>query len=166
MSAQLDALRSFVAGRPVGMPNAAPNGNGPHVLVVGSGKGGAGTSVVAALLALAAAAAGRRVLLVDTDPHVGPQRYLLGIGPSASLADLRGDVDVASLARALGARMSLPDAAVGSPAAVAAQTLGDRLLAELARARPTERAVRRPPAPTYAPSPPVRSTAVPTGALR
>ena len=42
------------------------------VLVLGSGKGGVGTSTVSALLALVAAQEGRQVLLVDAD-HFGDE---------------------------------------------------------------------------------------------
>ena len=115
MSAQLDAMRAYLANRPGG---AAPV-DGPQVLVVGSGKGGAGTSVVAALVALDAAAAGKRVLLVDADPHVGPQRFLLGLGPTPSLADLRAGVDLAALAVPVSATLSVipggPPASAGAP---------------------------------------------------
>jgi MinD-like ATPase involved in chromosome partitioning or flagellar assembly len=77
------------------------------VLVVGSGKGGTGTSVVAALVALAAAAAGKRVLLVDADPHVGPQRYLLGIGETPSFSDLRAGVELDAIVVPVSATLSL-----------------------------------------------------------
>jgi MinD-like ATPase involved in chromosome partitioning or flagellar assembly len=105
VSAQLDALRSFVARRPAAA--AAPDDGGAQVLVVGSGKGGAGTSVVAALTALAAAAEGRRVLLVDADPHVGPQRFLLGLAASPSIADLRAGADLAALAVPVSATLAV-----------------------------------------------------------
>jgi hypothetical protein len=64
----------------------------PAVWVVGSGKGGAGTSTVAAMLALALAALGRRTLLVDADEQVGPQRLLLGLGVAADGARGIGDL--------------------------------------------------------------------------
>jgi flagellar biosynthesis protein FlhG len=105
VSTQLDSLRAFVSSRPTLVPNAS---TGPrNVIVVGSGKGGSGTSVVAALIALSAAAAGRRVLLVDADEHVGPQRYLLGIGVGPTLADLRGTADAASIAVPISATLSV-----------------------------------------------------------
>jgi len=105
VNAQLDALRSFVARRPNGAAAAAHGG--AQVVVVGSGKGGAGTSVVAALVAVAAAATGKRVLLVDADPHVGPQRYLFGIAPSPSIADLRAGVEPAAIAVPVSATLTL-----------------------------------------------------------
>ena len=49
-------------------------------LVVLSGKGGVGKSVVGAALALAAAARGKRVLLVEVDAPLEARRYL-GAGP-------------------------------------------------------------------------------------
>lgn len=104
MSAQLAAFRSFVGTRPTaaaGMPAIARN-----VVVLGSGKGGSGTSVVAALVALAAAAIGRRTLLVDGDEHVGPQRFLLGTPAGPSLADLRTR-DAESLVVPVSATLSL-----------------------------------------------------------
>ena len=80
--------------------------------------------------------------------------------------------DDASLDLALRAGMPLQDAAAGSPAAVAAQALVERLLAELAHDRktdrrsdsPNDRTARRTTSP-YAP-PPFRSTAAPAGAPR
>jgi flagellar biosynthesis protein FlhG len=110
MTSQLDALRSFMAARPAG--GGKPGG--PHVLVVGSGKGGAGTSVVASLVALSAAAAGRRVLLVDADPHVGPLRYLLGTPDAPALADLRAGLDVERAATPVSATLSLVAGGPGS----------------------------------------------------
>jgi flagellar biosynthesis protein FlhG len=109
VSAQLDALRAFVAARP------AAAGPASNVLVVGSGKGGAGTSVVAALVAIAAAAAGRRVLLVDADPHVGPQRHLLGVAPRHVVADLARGAALDALATPVSATLSL---VAGGPATV------------------------------------------------
>jgi len=126
VSAQLDALRSFVARRPAAA--AAPDDGGAQVLVVGSGKGGAGTSVVAALVALAAASLGRRVLLVDADPHVGPQRYLLGIAPERTLADLRAGADVASLAVPVSATLSLVPGGPGSAGSPALDPAEQRAL--------------------------------------
>lgn len=61
------------------------------VLVVGSGKGGAGTSTVSAILALEAARRGERVLLIDADESVGSLHTLLGMSqPPHGLGLLRG----------------------------------------------------------------------------
>jgi MinD-like ATPase involved in chromosome partitioning or flagellar assembly len=64
---------------------AAPDA-GSNVVLVASGKGGVGTSVVASLLALSAAsAAGARVLLVDASESGGTLHHLLGVRPTHSL---------------------------------------------------------------------------------
>lgn len=84
MSLQLESLR-----RHLGAPAAtAPAGRG--AVVVGSGKGGVGTSSVAALLALLAAADGVRTLLVDSDEGVGPLALMLGVAGGAGWTSLRG----------------------------------------------------------------------------
>lgn len=57
----------------------------PPMLLVTSGKGGVGTSVVTALCALAAAERGMRVLLVDAGESGGTQHHLFGIRPEHSL---------------------------------------------------------------------------------
>lgn len=67
-------------------PEAAPD---PRVLVVASGKGGVGTSVIAALVAVTAAWDGARVLLVDADDQVGTQHRLFGVRPVRSIVALR-----------------------------------------------------------------------------
>src|SRR4051794_9384200 len=54
-------------------------------LLVTSGKGGVGTSVVAALSALTAASYGRRVLLVDASEAGGTMHHLFGVRPKQSL---------------------------------------------------------------------------------
>lgn len=57
-------------------------GPGPHrprLVVLGSGKGGAGTTTLAVNLAAALAQQGRRVLLVDADPQGGNAGLLCGI---------------------------------------------------------------------------------------
>ncbi|MBV9881219.1 MAG: hypothetical protein JO180_12020 [Gemmatirosa sp.] len=131
MSAQLDAMRSFMLTRSAVGTAAAPAPRaeaGPQVVVVGSGKGGAGTSVVAALVALAAASTGRRVLLVDADEHVGPQRYLLGVAPAPAIADLRGGVDVGALPVAVSATLSLVSGGPGVTGAAAAEPAERRAL--------------------------------------
>jgi len=55
----------------------------PHVVLVGSGKGGVGKSLLSILLAAEAAAAGRRVLLFDADLNLGTLHVLLGLRPAA-----------------------------------------------------------------------------------
>ena len=55
------------------------------MLLVTSGKGGVGTSIVAALCALTAAELGRRVLLVDATEGGGTLHHLFGVRPKHSL---------------------------------------------------------------------------------
>ena len=87
---QADALlqsraRAFGDGR-----RLHAGADGVPTLLCASGRGGSGTSLVAALLAVAAAGEGARVLLVDADEHVGPLSMLLGVTARASWLDLRG----------------------------------------------------------------------------
>lgn len=75
MTDQAALLRAMMAGRqPQPMEPA-----GPPTLVIGSGKGGVGKSVLAVLLAQRLAAEGRRVLLVDGDQNMGNLHVLLGL---------------------------------------------------------------------------------------
>lgn len=86
MSRSADSLRAFVAqgGGKAFQPT-------PGVVVVGSGKGGAGTSSVAALLADEAHRLGQHVLLVDADEHVGSLHLLLGLAEAGpGVGALRG----------------------------------------------------------------------------
>ena len=55
---------------------------GPAVLVVASGKGGVGKSLVSVLLADAMAESGRRVLLFDGAQNLGHLHVLLGVSPT------------------------------------------------------------------------------------
>jgi flagellar biosynthesis protein FlhG len=55
------------------------------VVVVGSGKGGVGKSVVSVLIAAALAAQGRRVLLLDGDQNLANLHVLLGVRPNARI---------------------------------------------------------------------------------
>jgi len=64
------------------VPQPAP---APTPLLVASGKGGVGTSVVAALHALAAAERGDRVLLIDANEGGGSLHHLFGARPTHSL---------------------------------------------------------------------------------
>jgi flagellar biosynthesis protein FlhG len=86
MSTQLGSVRSFLEGRTA----EAPRAPGARVVVVGSGKGGVGTSTVAALLALVAADAGTDVLLVDAADGLGVLHLLLGVDAGRELGSLRG----------------------------------------------------------------------------
>jgi flagellar biosynthesis protein FlhG len=70
------------------VPEAAENSFA--TLLVASGKGGVGTSVVAALAALTAAERGENVLLVDATEASGSQHLLFGLRPSRGLWTLTG----------------------------------------------------------------------------
>ena len=85
MSTQLDTFRRYVTANPVAA--AAPD---RRVIMVGSGKGGVGTSTVAALLGITAAASGLEVLLVDADERMGCLAWLLGVHPERTHASLLG----------------------------------------------------------------------------
>jgi len=61
------------------------SGARPTCLLVASGKGGVGTSSVAALAALSAAERGERVLLVDASESSGTLHHLFGVRPTNSL---------------------------------------------------------------------------------
>lgn len=63
------------------MPHSAPT----TMLLVTSGKGGVGTSMIAALTALTAAECGKRVLLVDACEAGGSLHHLFGVKPKHSL---------------------------------------------------------------------------------
>src|SRR4051812_24413169 len=89
---QLDAIVRASASSGAQGRSQAPSmsGQGVPTLLVASGRGGSGTSMIAALIAVAAAGDGRRVLLVDADDLVGPQALLLRVDPLATWQDLRG----------------------------------------------------------------------------
>jgi len=54
-------------------------------VVVASGKGGVGTSVIASLAALSATARGDKVLLIDANEGSGSLHHLFGVRPTSSL---------------------------------------------------------------------------------
>jgi len=86
MNSSLDSLRAYLGS---GQENSrwTPTSG----VVVGSGKGGVGTSTISALLALVASQDGRRVLLVDADEGVGSLHFLFGItDPGPGIGVLRG----------------------------------------------------------------------------
>lgn len=85
MSRSLEDLRAFVSGR--GGRREGDERKLPAVHVIGAGKGGVGTSTLAALWALAAVERGGRVLLVEAEPSGLP--LLFGLPPQmAGLASL------------------------------------------------------------------------------
>jgi flagellar biosynthesis protein FlhG len=89
MDHSTESLRAFLEGS----DRTDAHAPSPGVLVVGSGKGGVGTSVVSVLLAVEAARRGERVLLVDADETVGSLHLMLGVqDPGPGLGGLRGGV--------------------------------------------------------------------------
>lgn len=80
---QADAVRA-------GASRAGHASRGVLTLLVASGRGGSGTSLVSTLMAVAAAGEGQRVLLIDGDDLVGPLAMTLGVQATASWRDLHG----------------------------------------------------------------------------
>lgn len=62
--------------------------DGPETIVVASGKGGVGKSVVSVLLAHSLAQSGRRVLLLEGDQNRGSLHLMLGVKPAERLDGL------------------------------------------------------------------------------
>ncbi len=87
MRDQAAVLRAMMAER---RPERSES-SGPPTLVVGSGKGGVGKSVVSVLLAQRLAAEGRRVLLVDGTQNMGNLHVLLGMQRTHRLEHLLAD---------------------------------------------------------------------------
>lgn len=85
MTDQAAALRAMVGLRPPGNPS---RGERAQALVIGSGKGGVGKSVLTALAAGCLARQGRRVLLLDGAQNLGNLHVLLGVRPRFRLEDL------------------------------------------------------------------------------
>lgn len=123
MTQPVDSLRDFIArhGR------ASEQELLPGVLVVGSGKGGAGTSTVSALLALAAASRGQQTLLVDGDENVPVLSLLLGASPGPGIGALRGgETAVADLVIEVDRNLSLVPGGDGGVASTYASAAGER----------------------------------------
>jgi MinD-like ATPase involved in chromosome partitioning or flagellar assembly len=85
MNDQAAALRALRREAPF-EPQATPPG--PPTIVIGSGRGGVGKSVVAVVLADTLAANGHRVLLLDGDQNLATLHVLLRVRPRGHLADL------------------------------------------------------------------------------
>ena len=102
MTTPVDALPR-VAPPP---PRAQETPRAP-VVAVGSGKGGVGTSTIAALLAATMAEQGHRVLLIDAAQRVGGLHHLLGVEPSGTLGQLRGEREPHQLLVPIAERLSL-----------------------------------------------------------
>lgn len=111
MTAPLDPLH-----RPPSGSAHRDAGTRTPVVAVGSGKGGVGTSTIAALLAATMAEQGRRVLLVDAGERIGGLHHLLGVEPRGSLGELRGAREPHQLLVPVADRLSLFPAAVDDPA--------------------------------------------------
>lgn len=78
------------------------------VLLVASGKGGVGKSVVSCLLAATLAERGHRVLLADADQNMGDLHVLLGAHPLGHQAELlSGTRNASELVQAVGQRLWL-----------------------------------------------------------
>lgn len=80
MTDQAKALRQSRA-QPVTAADPVSPTTETEAIVVGSGKGGAGKSLVSLTVAAALADMGRRVLLVDGDQNLGNLHVLLGVRP-------------------------------------------------------------------------------------
>ena len=85
MSSQLSGVRQFMVSR--GRSPSRPSST-PPVIAVGAGKGGIGTSTVAALLA-ATMSSEQNVLLVETGHQLGVVHHMLGVECTHTLDDLR-----------------------------------------------------------------------------
>jgi flagellar biosynthesis protein FlhG len=105
MSSQLAGVRQFMVTR--GRATTPGSGPTPPVIVVGAGKGGVGTSTVAALLASAMSDT-QNVLLVETGLELGAMHHLLGVEPVRTLDDLRaGRAEPEHLLIPVASRLSL-----------------------------------------------------------
>jgi flagellar biosynthesis protein FlhG len=85
-----------------------PEPGGPGAIVVGSGKGGVGKTLIAIGLAHVLAAEDRRVLLVEGNQDLSDLPILLGVRPAGRLEDLLDDRrDPAHLITPVHERLSL-----------------------------------------------------------
>ncbi|HSW31135.1 MAG TPA: cellulose synthase operon protein YhjQ/BcsQ [Longimicrobiales bacterium] len=102
----------------------------PHVTVVGAGKGGVGTSSLAALVGLQMARAGAAVLLVDADETVGTLHMLFGLPAEVpGLGTLRGGgVDPERLLVSVEPGLALFPGGGGGPEASLALAASERRL--------------------------------------
>ncbi|MEO6445742.1 MAG: P-loop NTPase [Gemmatimonadaceae bacterium] len=105
MNTPVDSRFQTRSPRPLGSRPRPPAQ--PTVVAVGSGKGGVGTSTIAALLATTMAQQGHHVLLVDAGQRLGGLHHLLGVEPNGSLGQLRGDREPHDLLVPVAARLSL-----------------------------------------------------------
>lgn len=103
MSTQLEALRRQRSVRPF----LSSRGDEPGPVVFASGKGGSGTSTLAALLAVGAAAHGQRVLLVDGTAGIGSLHLYLGTEAGRGWSALKAGASPEELVVTVGERLSL-----------------------------------------------------------
>jgi flagellar biosynthesis protein FlhG len=95
--AQQEQERDCPGGYSAFAPRPEPARETPTI-VVGSGKGGVGKSVVSVLIATAVAAQGGRVLLLDGDQNLANLHVLLGVRPKARIESmLSGKVEAPDL---------------------------------------------------------------------
>jgi flagellar biosynthesis protein FlhG len=126
MSAQLESVRAFVADS---KPAPPPLPDERRAVVVGSGKGGVGTSTVASLLAFALAEQRREVLLVDAADGHGAQHLLMGIDAELGLEALhRRHADPRDVIVRVTPTLSLLPAVGGGPGAERPQPAERRAL--------------------------------------
>lgn len=85
MNDQARALRAAAAASPL---SPAPSPGGAEAIVIGSGKGGAGKSLLSVQVAAQFAREGRRTLLLDGAQNQGNLHVMLGARPAAPLAAL------------------------------------------------------------------------------
>jgi len=116
MTDQAKALRQ-VRVEPVLMADPLTPSPETEAIVIGSGKGGAGKSLVSLTVAAALADQGHRVLLVDGDQNLGSLHVLLGVRPTVQpSALLDGAVDPADLVVPVAPGLWLMPAASGDEA--------------------------------------------------
>jgi flagellar biosynthesis protein FlhG len=81
---------------------------GPPVIVVGSGKGGVGKSILSVLLAGELTRRGQRALLLDGSQNLGNLHVMLGVHPRARLEGvLTGEIEPGALVHPVTDRLSL-----------------------------------------------------------
>jgi flagellar biosynthesis protein FlhG len=96
---------------------ARPEPSDPTVVVIGSGKGGVGKSVLSVVLASALARAGSRVLLVDGSQNQGNLHILLDVRPACGFDPLlAGEVGPQALLTSVSERLTLLPIASGAEA--------------------------------------------------
>jgi flagellar biosynthesis protein FlhG len=85
MDDQANDLRRLVRQ---GLQEETPCGRSPRLILVTSGKGGVGTTTLAVGMAASAAQRGRRIVLVDANPHGGDVAVLCHLSERRTLVDV------------------------------------------------------------------------------